>query len=369
MIPEHCTNPECRNFNNPEGSSWFLPYGSYETATFGTVNRFKCRLCGRTFSEQSFSIDYYAKKEVDYTPILDGLKTGSGNRDIARHLCVRNETVQNRIERLSRWAQGIQHTLLPLFPFNEDFVADGLQSFSQSQYYPNDINIFVGKRSQFLYTCGLSVLRRKGRMTEAQKKKRIELEKKGKADPAATKKSMKILGEWIDNFLVEKKMLDTVLWTDMHNDYVNSFSGLVAFIHRRISSKAARNHLNPLMAVNYYDREVRKDLSDHTRETVQFARHPACMMSRFVLYRHHHNFLKPFRINSHDENSSYIYWTHAEEAGMLRQDYKALINKMQGKRFFLNKLTMNEEEMKTWLHLWRNPGVKSKRYVPQYIRA
>ena len=368
MFPEHCPNPECQNFNDPEESSWFRSYGTYETAAYGVIPRYKCRRCGRTFSRQTFSLDYYVKKPVDYTPIMNALKTASGNRDIARELHVRNELVQNRIERLSRWAQGIHNTLLPLIPFYEDLVADGFETFSESQYYPCHINLFCGRDSQFIYGSGLSFLRRKGRMTPAQEEKKLELEKKGIADPGDIRRSMKAVATHLSK-LIRDKGIDLIeIWTDKHQSYPGAFRNLPVFHHNRISSKRARTFDNPLFSVNYCDRQSRKDLSDHVRETVQFARHPSCMMCRFAVYRHHHNLLKPFRIKPHNENSLEPYWTHAEAAGIPGSVIKALIEKMEGKRFFLHKLDMDGEERKTWLQEWTNPGVVSGRYVPKHIR-
>ena len=39
-----------------------------------------------------------------------------------------------------------------------------------------------------------------------------------------------------------------------------------------VSGKAARTKNNRLFAVNYLDREIRKDNASHVRETVQFSR-------------------------------------------------------------------------------------------------
>ena len=40
--------------------------------------------------------------------------------------------------------------------------------------------------------------------------------------------------------------------------------------HLRVSSRVPRTRLNPLFAVNYIDRQLRKDLDEHVRETCVF---------------------------------------------------------------------------------------------------
>ncbi|GAB1484341.1 hypothetical protein MASR2M78_31590 [Treponema sp.] len=85
---------------------------------------------------------------------------------------------RNRLERLGRNAIFMQSKLMESLAFKEDLVADGFESFTKSQYHPCNINILVGKKSQFLYEATYTTLRRKGRMTEQQKKKRELIEAK-----------------------------------------------------------------------------------------------------------------------------------------------------------------------------------------------
>ncbi|MDC7238786.1 MAG: hypothetical protein PQJ50_00365, partial [Spirochaetales bacterium] len=288
------------------------------------------------------------------------------NRDIARKFGIRDSVVQNRIERLSRWAQGFHNLMLKQLPLDESLAADGFESFSYSQYYPNNINIIAGRDSQFLYSTGLSILRRKGKMTNAQKKRRAELEQQGKASSSMTYSSMKNLGDGLANLLINKEIGNALLWTDEHRSYSGAFRSQGVFQHLRVSSKKARTFKNPLFAVNYLDRQFRKDLSDHTRETVQFAHHPACMMNRLILYRHFHNYIKPYRIKEQKENRM-PKSTHGEEAGLDKDYLLEMKTQLEGKRFFYSKLDLDREEMQTWMQGWKNPGLNSTRYVPKYI--
>ena len=55
---------------------------------------------------------------------------------------------------------------------------------------------------------------------------------------------------------------------------------------------------NPLFAVNYFDRLIRKDIPNHRRETICQARNDRNLLSRFVYYVVTHNFYKPYRVSS-----------------------------------------------------------------------
>ena len=66
-------------------------------------------------------------------------------------------------------------------------------------------------------------------------------------------------------------------------------------LHRTVSSRAARTRANPLFPVNYLDRELRKDLHEHVRESVCFGRNVNRQMERLSLYLWWHNYMKRHR--------------------------------------------------------------------------
>ena len=141
MLFPHCPNPECINFSKPGQKSWFSMHTSYHTKAFGRIQHYICSDCRRTFSTQTFSINYYAKKVIDYDILLQQLVTSSGVNDISRHLEVSPDTVQNRCERLARSAMAAHAQLLKKLPMREAVAADGLESFfllpiSSQQYKP-----------------------------------------------------------------------------------------------------------------------------------------------------------------------------------------------------------------------------------------
>ena len=184
---------------------------------------------------------------------------------------------------------------------------------------------------------------------------------------------MSNLLQWAAKVLDEKKIKETLILSDDHKCYPRAIGNAqkkakVVLHHSRVSSKRARNYQNPLFAVNYLDRQFRKDLSDHTRETVQFSKDPSCMMSRMEIYSYFHNYCKPFRIKRGKENRPEHWISHSQIAGLLPEIYVHLLVLSKGRRVFFHKTTLNKEEKKTWLHLWKNPGRTSKKYFPKYYK-
>ena len=367
----HCTNPECPFFHHhdPDDTSWRKEHGSYYTAAFGDVQRYRCTLCGKTFSEQSFSLDYYVKHPVDYVPLIRSLVSTSGMGNLGRFENLRCELIENRYERLARSFLALQAHLRQKIMHAEDFVLDGFESFSCSQYYPNNINILVGSDSEFIYTMGFAQLRRKGRMTAEQKQKRAELELLyGKAPPKAVEVSAASLLEDLAKSLQHRNIQSCVLYSDEHTSYPKALDRLgmrkQMFQHVQISSKKARTFQNPLFPVNYVDRQFRKDQANQVRETVQFSRCPSAMMLRLTIYQVYHNFIMPKRVKEQRQGN----WdTRGEAVGISRTDISEALYWIIGRRVFFHKSDLWSEERQTWLSGWRNSQIPLGRYVPNYI--
>jgi transposase-like protein len=373
--PPHCPNPECRHYSKPRTHLWYRRIGFYTTKAFGVVPRFRCNTCGTGFSRQTFSIDYYAKKILPYRDIYNQINAGAGIRNIARQLGVKDQTVTNRINRMARNALLINQMMNAAIDLQEDLVIDGLQNFCVSQYFPDNYTIVVGKDSQFVYDCDYATLRRGGRMTMKQKIRRSRLEKIYKPSPRAVKHSFQRLLEGIGRYR-RGRTVPLILYTDEKSDYRRAFwkgtdrirermfSG--QWRHHMTNSREGRNQKNPLFAVNYIDREIRKDMASQTRETVQFPRNVANAMLRMNLYFFDHNVYKPYRIRQ----PSGVDERHADRTGLARTSLVAMTSGLLEKRVFRpGALVLSESAKRTLNREWVTPLKSGKERCWRYLRA
>ena len=315
------------------------------------------------FSDQSFSINYAVKRILSYDYILKQLKSAAGIRDIARDLRVSPTTIQNRISRLSRQSLAIHSELKRSIRLKEDLVADGFESFTVSQYFPNNIHLLAGKDSQYLYSFDYAHISRKGRMTEYQKKRNIDLKKDSYGGISITKSFTNICKD-ID-ILLEKRSGDhTTLYTDEKPQYAGVLS-LCRFSrplrHVTVNSRKPRTLHNDLFSVNYLDREIRKDNANHVRETVQFSRNVNNAMERLSIYGLYHNYMKPYRINASEKRA------HGEIAGIKRAKINSELKTLFTRRRFYSRIrNLGAEEMKIWLRGFATPGKRRSEYVAGY---
>ena len=176
--PEFCPNPDCPNHTTTEATihTWYSRFGSYTTKTWGKTPRFICNECGKTCSSNTFSIHYWAHSKVDFQDLDHRLNCCGGYRQIGRSVKLSYAVLKNRYLRLARNYLNLFDSALAGFPLAEDIAFDGIESFTNSQYTPNNFNIAVGTVSQLPYAVSLSLMRRKGRMTDTQKRNRALLD-------------------------------------------------------------------------------------------------------------------------------------------------------------------------------------------------
>ena len=164
-------------------------------------------------------------------------------------------------------------------------------------------------------------------MTGAQRCRRDELDRLVALAPAQVRRSFaRILAElqrlWLESEeppAAAAAARSPTLVTDGHKSYpraIRAEQTLVALReegrcrHLQIDSRAPRTFTNPMFSANHFDREIRKDVSAHVRESVQFTRRASNAMERLWFYGVWHNCFKARRINGSDRR------THAEHAGV-----------------------------------------------------
>jgi len=377
LIPPFCPNADCPNHTAPPAhGQWFYLAGSYDTKAFGTVTRFRCQRCGKTFGEQTFRLDYYAKRKLSYQQIFQHLTNCGGIRATARIIGVHHSAITNRIGRMARQAMALQAELIAGFTPKEALVTDGFESFVSDQYQPNNIHLLVGKWSQFLFAHDYSHLRRKGRMTEQQRQERELREATYIREPRTISQSFRQIVDVVEQFAIRRETegLLTFLYSDEKPEYpkvlaesevLQALAKEGKFIHSTCSSKVERTIANPLFAVNYYDRELRKDNADHVRETVRFSRNVNNALERFAVYQMYHNFFKPYRIDYVEMKD----FSHGEAAGIdgqrIRESLKDIFTM---RRFFTHvKLKLSWSQLIVWARMTGTLDKHDGVFWPKYV--
>jgi len=292
--PPFCPNPECRFHRHPE--SWRpAPFGAFLRPRDGRrFPCFRCPHCGRRFSSRTFSVTYWLRRPELLHAIANLASEGPGLRQIARSLNTTHPTVARHLARLGRHCWLLHSRLLQDLPLAEPLVLDGFESFEYSQFFPFHANLAVGARSWLLYHFTDSPLRRKGRMTEAQRLRRAQLEARlGRPDPKAIERAVaSLLRPWVERATRSHPL---VLHSDDHPAYRRALRRLGnrgGVRHAVTSSQARRTRTNPLFPVNLTDLLLRHGCANHRRETIAFSKRRQGALERLAVFMVWRNLIK-----------------------------------------------------------------------------
>ena len=288
--PPHCPNPNCR-YHNGSSDSW--PYkrkGWYtRRARPRRIQRFTCLHCNRTFSTQTFSTTYWQRYPELNTKVFMMTIGCMANRQIARALDVAPSTIDRRIARLGRHCLLFHARMMDGVTASSPIAVDGFETFEYSQYFPFHHNVAVEVRTGLFLHHTDSPLRRKGRMTDHQKRRRAELEAlHGRPDPQAVRKGIVQL---LENATLGRT--EITVRSDEHRAYRPAIRAQGCRIrHEVTSSRDHRDKRNPLWEVNLLDLLIRHGTAAHKRETIAWAKRRQSSAERLAILQVWRNVIK-----------------------------------------------------------------------------
>lgn len=261
FIPPCCPNEACTAHRSPLGP-FFRRDGLYAPRCRPhPVQRFRCRVCGRRFSRQSFRADRYQKKPYLNAPCLRLLVACVALRQAARVLGVARRTVERRFAWLARQARGFQENRLDTARLTGPFMLDELESFEANRYQPVTVPVLIEPGSFFLLASEVGPLRRKGRMSPDQHRRRAAHEARHGRRPTHA------------SIAVRQVLQRLRLCTDPRSVVVllSDHKPLYGQLGRRIlgprfvweprSATARRDRSNPLFPINHTNARLRHFLA------------------------------------------------------------------------------------------------------------
>lgn len=342
---------------------------SQQACPAGSIPRYSCNRCNRGFGRRTFSIDYFTKKLIDYPTLITFLASCMGIRQISRATGLSIGTISNRFDRFARQAIGLSELISSSHTLSEDLAADEFETFSVSQFFPEYYHLLVGTKSQYLYFFTHMKFKRKGRMSEEQKRVRellyqrvnFERGRQSRSFGEVMEKIAGMSGEGTEVTLYtdEKKAYETAI---RGNEKLSRMADEQRFSHEQTPSGAPRTFSNPLFAVNYYDREIRKDGAAHVRESVRFNRNVSGGLMRLACYGFYHNFIKRFRIR----DPVGLKRRHYREAGIDEELVRTRLEKIYDERVFISRELIEGFSRRLWFKEIQTPLKRGPEYVQKF---
>ena len=304
--PPLCPWPQCSAHRRDAPIFHYQRFGWFRRKLDGRrVPRFRCGVCRRTFSQQTFAFSYYLKRPALSAPIAAGLVAGCCHRQLGRSLACSHTTVTKRSARLGRHALLLHELCLSRIQhLSEPVVIDDFETFTGCQDFPCGIGTAVGQRSQFVLSLSHAPHGRGGKLNRFQRRKRDQRERRFGRPPRgsyqrAFRRHLELLLAHCQGRLR--------LVTDGHSGYKTAIRRHPQRerIEHQIypnpprgpkgapSSPAAILRDRAMFAVDLLHKLLRHSQAHHRRETSAFSRRDVATLERGFLAVVWRNLVKP----------------------------------------------------------------------------
>ena len=168
--PPFCPRRRCPQHTRTRKGFRYKKDGYYSLKRGTRIQTFRCRTCGKRFSQRAFSLIYYRKRPELMRPVAAGLQAGSAHRQIARTLGCAPSTVTRLSAHLGRHCMLLLHRMLAELEgqLDEPVVLDHFETFELTQDLPLGVATPVGARSWFVYLIDPAPHARTGRRSPVQ---------------------------------------------------------------------------------------------------------------------------------------------------------------------------------------------------------
>jgi hypothetical protein len=236
------------------------------------VQRFVCLECRRFFSIQTFRLDYRLRKPRLHLALFRDFVSKTTMRQSARTLSCSRRTVAHRLQLLGAHCRALHEARLEKARaaggLRGTFQLDELETFEHSRrLQPITVPVLIERKSYFVVHAESARLPTRGNLSPALRAKKAERERLfGKRRSGSVLAVSRALAT-LERVHVPHEPVELV--TDRKHSYVSCAERAfgVRVVHRRFSSKARRDHRNPLFPINHTLAMMRDGISRLVRRT------------------------------------------------------------------------------------------------------
>jgi hypothetical protein len=236
------------------------------------VQRFLCLECRRTFSTQTFRVDYRLKKPKLNLSLLGPFISKATHRQAARVLGCSRGTVAHRVRLLGEHCRSFHRWRLSRAPAklgsSKVFQLDELETFEHSRRLaPLTMPVLIERSSYFVLDLSTAPLPCRGGLSKADRTRKEEREKRLGKRKSGSREAVERCFDTLASSVYRLSLVR--VQTDCKATYVpmleKRFGHRLA--HERYSSREKRDYKNPLFPINHTLAMMRDGISRLVRRT------------------------------------------------------------------------------------------------------
>ena len=263
--PPRCPHPRCPRHRDPR-PGFCRRHGRYVALCRPRpVPRFRCTSCGRTFSRQTFRMDYRDHRPGLNARLFRALASGLGLRQSSRNLRLSRRCTELKARKVGRHLRRLHLSLCDELPQGSRLQFDELETYEgRRNTRPLSVPLLIERDSRFVIWAESAPIRASGRMSP-QRRAAIAAE-----DARRLRKDLSRRGI-LRTFRRGAKLVTRLAQVGLATDEKSAYPGLAreAFgaarlQHTTTSSRLARTTWNPLFPINHTE-AVARDLTGRLR--------------------------------------------------------------------------------------------------------
>src|SRR5258706_16395949 len=264
--PPRCPHRRCSQHLLPD-DHFFHRFGSYQPKCRPQpVPRFRCRVCQRTFSRQTFRMDYRDHRPDLNPRLFQSLASGLGLRQSSRNLRLSRRCTELKFRKIARHLRRLNLNLRGPLPEGSSFQLDEFETYEERRNTrPLSIPVLIETKSRFVVWAEAAAIRPRGKMTPSRRKAMAEDELRfGRRIDRSRRSLRRTFGRAAD---LARSLSRVLLQTDKKASYVGlaiEAFGSARLVHQQTSSRLARTIANPLFPINQTEAMAR-DLTGRLR--------------------------------------------------------------------------------------------------------
>lgn len=257
--PRRCPHSRCVYHERPV-ERFYQRKGFYRPRCRShPVARFRCRGCGGGFSRQTFRADYRQKKPHVNARFFELMVACVGQRQSARVLRVARRTVERRFAWLARHAAAYQNNRLQAATLAGPFQLDEMESFEANRFQPVTVPVLIDRDTMFVVATAVGPLRRKGRLSAAQRRQRDRHEALHGRRPSGSAPAVSRVMRVLAGVAARRVVLESDR-KPLYGALARRIPGR-RIIWRTHDAAIRRDRANPLFAINHTNARLRHFLS------------------------------------------------------------------------------------------------------------
>ena len=267
--PPRCPYLSCPN-HLQSGPLSFRSHGSYRALCRPhPIPRFRCSGCLRTFSRQTFRMDYRDHRPDLNARLFQYLASGLGLRQSSRNLRLSLRCTELKFRKIARHLRRLNLNLRSPLRDTARFHFDELETYEeQRNTRPLSVALLVASDSRYIVWAQSAPIRPRGKMTEQRREALEKAEKQhGVRRDLSLSNAARTFARGTD---MTRDLHAITLETDEKSTYpalARRAFGEERLVHHRTSSELVRTTWNPLFPINHEEALMRDLMGRMRRES------------------------------------------------------------------------------------------------------